>query len=248
MAFKPMLIASSWILAIGSLLIATFTLLACLSALRSTKRLQTLLDGFRAQMDDDFETRLPQTRVQGQIEHLYRAFNAVAERLSNLKGRSDREIEALSNQNQQFQDQFHHHTSRSGFECLCNHTHDNAGVSMNDDGNYSFDAQSARWMRQALTLARRGMGGVEANPMVGPVLGDLRVPGLVVASKRDPLIPPEIVRPALARAAPLLTARLLDRGGHVGFPSEVSLGLGRSGDGDTPPGLEAQALAWLRAS
>lgn len=103
LAFKPMLIASSWIFAIGGLLIATFTLLACLSAIASTRRLQTLLDGFRRLMDHDFEIRLPVTRVRGQIEHLYRAFNAVAERLSNLKGRSDSEIEALSNQNERFQ-------------------------------------------------------------------------------------------------------------------------------------------------
>jgi diguanylate cyclase (GGDEF)-like protein len=103
LAFKPMLVASSWIIAIGSLLIATFTLLACLSAISSTRRLQTLLDGFRALLDDDFEVRLPLTQVRGQIEHLQRAFNTVAERLSGLKDRADTEIAALSNQNQRFQ-------------------------------------------------------------------------------------------------------------------------------------------------
>jgi diguanylate cyclase (GGDEF)-like protein len=103
LAFKPMLVASSWIIATGSLLIATFTLLACLAAVASTKRLQALLDGFRALIDDDFEIRLPLTRVRGQIGHLYTAFNAVAERLANLKGRSETEIEALSSQNQRFQ-------------------------------------------------------------------------------------------------------------------------------------------------
>ncbi len=103
LAFKPMLVASSWILATGSLMIATFTLLACLSAMASTRRLQTLLDGFRKLLDDDFEIRLPLTRVRGQVEHLYRAFNAVAERISGLKGRSDTQIEALSSQNQRFQ-------------------------------------------------------------------------------------------------------------------------------------------------
>jgi diguanylate cyclase (GGDEF)-like protein len=103
MAFKPMLVASSWILATGSLMIATFTLLACLSAMASTRRLQTLLDGFRKLLDDDFEVRLPLTAVRGQVEHLYRAFNAVAERVSDRKGRSDTQIEALSSQNQRFQ-------------------------------------------------------------------------------------------------------------------------------------------------
>jgi diguanylate cyclase (GGDEF)-like protein len=103
LAFKPMLVASSWILATGGLMIATFTLLACLSAMASTRRLQTLLDGFRKLLDDDFEIRLPLTRVRGQVEHLYRAFNAVAECISGLKGRSDTQIEALSSQNQRFQ-------------------------------------------------------------------------------------------------------------------------------------------------
>jgi len=103
LAFKPMLVASSWILATAGLLIAASTLLACLSAMASTRRLQALLDGFRGLLDDDFETRLPLTRVRGQVEHLYRAFNSVAERISDLKGRSDTQIDALSNQNQRFQ-------------------------------------------------------------------------------------------------------------------------------------------------
>jgi diguanylate cyclase (GGDEF)-like protein len=41
--------------------------------------------------------------VRGQIEHLQRAFNTVAERLSGLKLRTDTEIKALSNQNRRFQ-------------------------------------------------------------------------------------------------------------------------------------------------
>jgi len=103
LAFKPMLVASSWTIAMGTLLIAMFTLLAGLSAIASTKRLQSLLDGFRALMDDDFEFRLPLSQVRGQIEHLQRAFNTVAERLSGLKLRTDTEIKALSNQNRRFQ-------------------------------------------------------------------------------------------------------------------------------------------------
>jgi diguanylate cyclase (GGDEF)-like protein len=54
-------------------------------------------------MDDDFEMRLPLTQVRGQIEHLQRAFNTVAKRLSGLKVRADTQIESLSNQNRRFQ-------------------------------------------------------------------------------------------------------------------------------------------------
>ncbi len=80
---------------------------------------------------------------------------------------------------------------------------------------------------------------------VGPLLGDLTVPALLVAAMHDPMVPPETVAPALRSAPPLLTTRWVEEGGHLGFPARLDLGLGIAGGGDS---LESQLLAWLRRS
>lgn len=56
---------------------------------------------------------------------------------------------------------------------------------------------------------------------VGPHLGGIRVPSLVLASAWDPMIPARTVRPWLERASRQVEVRWLDRAGHVGFPSDV---------------------------
>jgi predicted alpha/beta-fold hydrolase len=79
-----------------------------------------------------------------------------------------------------------------------------------------------------------------AEASVAPRLGSLARPALLVAALDDPMIPPEVLRPALSQEYPLLDVRWLEQGGHVGFPDTIDLGLG----GEL--GLEAQALRWLR--
>ena len=74
---------------------------------------------------------------------------------------------------------------------------------------------------------------------VGPVLDRLKVRALLVAGASDPLVPIATLMPYLQTTPSRLSFRLLGRGGHVGFPSETTLGL------DAPPGVEAQAIAWL---
>lgn len=78
---------------------------------------------------------------------------------------------------------------------------------------------------------------------VGTRLNRLRVPALLVASEHDPMIPPGAIRPSLAALGPSerLTVRWTQRGGHLGFPRHLDLGLGGR------PGLMAQTLAWLAA-
>lgn len=85
-----------------------------------------------------------------------------------------------------------------------------------------------------------GFGSVEnyyATVSAGPRLDGLQRDALFVATVHDPMIPVDSLRPYLD--APRLTARLLDRGGHVYFPKDVQLGFGdRSG-------VEAQVVHWL---
>jgi len=74
---------------------------------------------------------------------------------------------------------------------------------------------------------------------VGPRLDRLAVPSLLVFSERDPMVPPSTVRPSLASSGGRREVVWTDRGGHVGFPADLDLGLGGG------LGLEAQVLTWL---
>jgi predicted alpha/beta-fold hydrolase len=78
---------------------------------------------------------------------------------------------------------------------------------------------------------------------VGPLLGDLRVPTLMISTLHDPMVPAETVAPWLGRVPEALTVRWIDEGGHLGFPEGVDLGLGLAGGGRS---FESQILTWLR--
>lgn len=80
-------------------------------------------------------------------------------------------------------------------------------------------------------------------------LSALRVPALLVASEGDPMVTSRSIRHGLRRLRGLaggaeardsgLEVRWMPRGGHVGFPARLDLGL------DAPKGLDAQLQAWL---
>jgi predicted alpha/beta-fold hydrolase len=100
---------------------------------------------------------------------------------------------------------------------------------------------------------RHGFAGAEdyyARASVAPLLGDLRLPALLVNSECDPMVPSASVRPALARRpTPRLTVRWVAAGGHVGFPMGIDLALSPSAPDapiGVPPRVEDQVLAWLR--
>lgn len=78
-----------------------------------------------------------------------------------------------------------------------------------------------------------------ARASVAPRLGRLDRPALLVWSEEDPMVPPPTVRPALGRLPELAQVVWTPRGGHVGFPADLDLGLGG------PPGLAGQLAAWL---
>lgn len=83
-----------------------------------------------------------------------------------------------------------------------------------------------------------------ARASVGPRLAELRRPALLVAARRDPMVPAATLDGVLAarpRSLPGLELRWAERGGHVYFPAGLDLGL------PGPPGLEGQLLGWLGA-
>jgi predicted alpha/beta-fold hydrolase len=64
-------------------------------------------------------------------------------------------------------------------------------------------------------------------------------PTLVVAARADPMVPEQTLRHAVRQCSASVDWRWVDRGGHVGFPPDLDLGLpgGR--------GLERQILDWF---
>ncbi len=95
-----------------------------------------------------------------------------------------------------------------------------------------------------LTVVRRfGFEDVEdyyRSMSVGPVLDRLRVPALLVAAISDPLVPISTLEPFVETPPPRLSVKLLERGGHVGFPTDTHLGQ------EAPVGVEPQVVEWLR--
>jgi predicted alpha/beta-fold hydrolase len=78
-----------------------------------------------------------------------------------------------------------------------------------------------------------------AKASVAPLLGRIELPALFIHSLGDPMIPPRVWQPSLANASPSIDVHITPRGGHVGFPNNLDLGLGPR------LGLEDQVLAWL---
>jgi predicted alpha/beta-fold hydrolase len=91
-------------------------------------------------------------------------------------------------------------------------------------------------------VPRFGFGTVEryyAEMSVGPALAQLALPALLAQHRADPMVPPHAYERHLARKPDALELRWLPAGGHVGYPSDVSLGE------QGPLGVEAQAISWL---
>ncbi len=79
-----------------------------------------------------------------------------------------------------------------------------------------------------------------AESSAGPVLGDIRIPTLVLHTRHDPMVPLETVTPYSRRAKAPVHVMELDVGGHVGFRDDFSL------QRNAPLGLESQLVDWLK--
>lgn len=106
--------------------------------------------------------------------------------------------------------------------------------------------RSIREWDDKVVVPRFGFASVDAyyrTQSVAPRLSQLRVPTLLLLARHDPMILARSQGPVLQRVpvADQLTVRWLDRGGHVGFPRDVSLGFA-----DAPRGIFPQIVAWLR--
>lgn len=91
-------------------------------------------------------------------------------------------------------------------------------------------------------VPRFGFPSVEAYHeamSAGPGLHALRAPTLLVQARHDPMIPPSTFEHHL-RSTSALTLRWVETGGHLGFPSQLSLGF------PGPRGLLPQIVAWLQ--
>ncbi len=93
-------------------------------------------------------------------------------------------------------------------------------------------------------VPRFGFGDVDTyyrRASVGGVLDQLERPALMVASRLDPMVPPETITPSLPEAPDCLEMRWTSRGGHVYFPGDLDLEFGpRSG-------LISQILHWFES-
>jgi predicted alpha/beta-fold hydrolase len=72
----------------------------------------------------------------------------------------------------------------------------------------------------------------------GPRLREAKLPILYVGCESDPMVPAVTVAPHLERAGSAIDIRWVRRGGHVGFPRDIDLGL----PGEL--GLFQQVLTW----
>jgi predicted alpha/beta-fold hydrolase len=108
--------------------------------------------------------------------------------------------------------------------------------------------ESIRAWDKAVVVPRWGFDSVQHywdSQSSGPRLGDIELPVLFVATEGDPMVPSATLRPHLERGqklrGDLLDVVWLDRGGHVGFPPKLNLGL------PGEPGLMNQVIGWLEA-
>ncbi|MDX2000429.1 MAG: alpha/beta fold hydrolase [Thermoanaerobaculia bacterium] len=102
------------------------------------------------------------------------------------------------------------------------------------DTFYEFDRR--------IVAPRHGFDGARdyyRRASVGPRLANLDRPALLIATHEDPMVAAHTVAPSLERATSSLEVRWSPRGGHVGFPRDLDLGL------PGPRGLEGQVLGWL---
>ncbi len=105
---------------------------------------------------------------------------------------------------------------------------------------------SFRMWDELTVVPRYGFDSVDhyyESESVSSKLADLRVPSLLIAAEHDPMVPAWTIRPHLDEAADCLEVRWVEKGGHLGFPRKLDLGLAD----EENLGLSLQILSWYYA-
>ncbi len=105
-------------------------------------------------------------------------------------------------------------------------------------------ARTVREWDEMAVVPRHGFASPDAyyeGESVAPRLRSLTVPSLLVATEGDPMVPVRTTRDVVRAHRGALEFREVARGGHVGFPGDLDLGLGLP----SAPGLERQVVSWL---
>ncbi|MFM2418645.1 MAG: hypothetical protein RL385_3368 [Pseudomonadota bacterium] len=104
------------------------------------------------------------------------------------------------------------------------------------------NAKTFRAYDQLTVVPRYGFASVDDyydRACVSHVLHAIETPTLVVAARNDPMLPWQIAEAVRPRMSKAITFRWAERGGHAGFPRDLSIGV------DGPLGIEAQVEHWL---
>ncbi len=102
---------------------------------------------------------------------------------------------------------------------------------------------SIRAFDDAVVAPRHGFASASdyyARASAGPLIGGLKVQALLLLAKDDPMVPPHAAEPYLRQNHKMLDFRWTGRGGHVGMPRNLQVGVEQA-----PLGVEGQAIGWL---
>ncbi len=95
---------------------------------------------------------------------------------------------------------------------------------------------------QTVVCPRYGYQSVEeyyTDVSVAPRLGSLSIPALLIFTQNDPFVPYAPLAPYLTEVSETTDVRVLAKGGHLGFASDLQLGCGEQ------TGISAQVHAWM---
>jgi diguanylate cyclase (GGDEF)-like protein len=104
-AYRPLALASIRMAAAAAFAVVLAGILGIRASRRSARSLQALFDGVRRVARADFPVQLPEAKLDGQLEAVFRAFNAMAERLAERHLQLEESVRAFQGQNQAFQKQ-----------------------------------------------------------------------------------------------------------------------------------------------
>jgi hypothetical protein len=193
-------------------------------------------DYYHAGLTDDLEATLGSTALAGYDNILLLAYSLGGNMvLQYLAGNPDARVRAIDRPRGVF---YRRHVL-SGLKEIYRNVAHRREVPLPLDEALRIDTIE-QWDERVIS-PRHGFAGAEdywAQTSACNVLGDIETPTLFLATERDPMVPIDTVLPWLHNA-PALRRIVTNRGGHVGFPPKMDLGLGTKGT------VEDQIIQWM---